>query len=58
MIESTGISEPMPVAATFVAELEGKAMLGQVARLDTLLTVVDGKNFLATRHNEEQMSED
>ena len=46
--ESTGISEPMPVAATFVTEVEGKAMLGQVARLDTLVTVVDGKNFFET----------
>ena len=45
LIESTGISEPMPVAATFVTEVEGKAMLGKVARLDTLVTVVDGKNF-------------
>eukprot|EP00438_Fugacium_kawagutii_P012820 Skav200473 [mRNA] locus=scaffold5182:153013:154047:- [translate_table: standard] len=48
LIESTGISEPMPVAATFVTEIEGKAMLGKVARLDTLLTVVDGKNFFET----------
>ena len=38
----------MPVAATFVTEVEGKAMLGQVARLDTLVTVVDGKNFFET----------
>jgi G3E family GTPase len=38
----------MPVAATFVTEVEGKAMLGQVARLDTLVTLVDGKNFFET----------
>jgi len=46
LIESTGISEPMPVATTFVTEHDGKKLLGSVARLDTLVTVVDGKNFL------------
>ena len=46
LIESTGISEPMPVATTFVAEHDGQQMLGKVARLDTLVTVVDARNFL------------
>lgn len=46
LIESTGISEPMPVATTFVSEHEGKKLLGGVARLDTLVTVVDAANFL------------
>jgi G3E family GTPase len=47
LIESTGISEPMPVATTFSAtDEEGKELLGGVARLDTLVTVVDCKNFL------------
>jgi len=46
LIESTGISEPMPVATTFVTEHDGKKLLGSVARLDTLVTVVDGINFL------------
>lgn len=55
LIESTGISEPMPVAATFVTEVEGKAMLGKVARLDTLLTVVDGKNFFDTYGTTERL---
>ena len=45
IIESTGISEPMPVATTFVSEHDGKALLGRVARLDTLVTVVDAVNF-------------
>ena len=35
----------MPVATTFVGEHEGKKLLGSVARLDTLVTVVDAVNF-------------
>jgi len=38
LIESSGISEPMPVAATFT-------FLDSVARLDTMVTVVDAANF-------------
>jgi G3E family GTPase len=46
LIESTGISEPMPVAETFTFELEDGNSLGDVARLDTMVTVVDGDRFL------------
>lgn len=47
LIESTGISEPLPVAETFTfADEEGRS-LGDVARLDTMVTVVDALNFLA-----------
>ncbi|NJL04740.1 MAG: GTP-binding protein [Chloroflexaceae bacterium] len=46
LIESTGISEPLPVAATFTFELPGGASLSEVAQLDTLVTVVDGETFL------------
>src|SRR5262249_32413820 len=46
VIESTGISEPLPVAETFTfADEEGKS-LSEVARLDTMVTVVDAFNFL------------
>lgn len=47
LIESTGISEPMPVAETFTFEDELGRSLGDVARLDTMVTVVDARNFLA-----------
>ena len=46
LIESTGISEPLPVAATFDFRDEDGASLGDVARLDTMVTVVDAVNLL------------
>ncbi|MFH9731705.1 GTP-binding protein [Streptomyces sp. NPDC017260] len=46
LIESSGISEPMPVAATFAFARDDGATLGDLARLDTMVTVVDAANFL------------
>lgn len=46
LIESSGISEPMPVAATFAFARDDGAALGDLARLDTMVTVVDAANFL------------
>ncbi|CAE7804295.1 yciC [Symbiodinium sp. CCMP2592] len=55
LIESTGISEPMPVAATFAAtDAAGVPMLGGVAELDTLVTVIDSLNFLKDYHSQEK----
>lgn len=47
LIESTGISEPLPVAMTFTFEDETGNSLADVARLDTMVTVVDASTFLA-----------
>lgn len=46
LIESTGISEPLPVAATFDFRDEDGDSLSDVARLDTMVTVVDTVNLL------------
>ncbi len=46
VIESTGVSEPLPVATTFSFRDEAGACLGDVARLDTMVTVVDALNLL------------
>jgi G3E family GTPase len=46
LVESTGISEPKPVAETFTFELEETKALAEVARLDTMVTVIDAASFL------------
>ena len=46
LIESTGISEPMPVAATFALDMGEGNTLQSIARLDTMVTVVDAHNFI------------
>ena len=46
LIESTGISEPMPVAETFTFEDEEGYSLSDLASLDTMVTVVDAGNFM------------
>ncbi|TAE24107.1 MAG: GTP-binding protein [Candidatus Kapaibacterium sp.] len=46
LIESTGISEPMPVAETFMFEDQLGRSLSDMTRLDTMVTVVDAFNLL------------
>jgi G3E family GTPase len=46
LIESTGIGEPMPVAATFDFRDERGRSLSELARIDTMVTVVDALNVL------------
>ena len=53
VIESTGISEPLPVAETFTFADEVGQSLSDVASLDTMVTVVDAANFL-NDYNEAQ----
>ncbi|NEA99132.1 GTP-binding protein [Streptomyces sp. SID13726] len=57
LIESSGISEPLPVAATFSFARDDGASLGDVARLDTMVTVVDAANFLPELANGDELAE-
>lgn len=67
IIESTGISEPMQVAETFVApaemliedgkEKDGLESLVGIARLDTCVTVVDAANFFEYMENTKLLNE-
>ena len=57
LIESTGISEPIPVAQTFTFEDEQGVSLNDVTRLDTMVTVVDTRNFLTDFKASEELKE-
>ena len=58
LIESTGISEPMPVAETFTfGDLETGEKLGDVAYLDNMVTVVDCARFFENFESLETLQE-
>jgi len=57
LIESTGISEPVPVAQTFTFEDENGVCLGNIAQLDTMVTVVDAVNFLDEYYRADALSD-
>ena len=57
LIESTGISEPMPVAATFDFVDEHGQGLRDVARIDTMVTVVDALNLLEDYRGEDFLAQ-
>ncbi|MEM7778721.1 MAG: GTP-binding protein [Pseudomonadota bacterium] len=57
LIESTGISEPLPVAATFDFRDEYGESLSDVSRLDTMVTVVDAVNLLADYSSHDFLSD-
>lgn len=57
MIESTGIAEPLPVAQAFAFEDDTGFSLSKVARLDTMVTVIDCFNFHSNLSSLETLSE-
>lgn len=57
LIESSGISEPLPVAETFTFTDENGFTLNDKARLDTLVTVIDSRHFLSQFGSTETLSD-
>ncbi len=57
LIETTGISEPLPIAETFTFADEDGSSLGDVAQLDTMVTVVDGYHFLKDYSSQDMLGD-
>jgi len=57
LIEGTGIAEPLPIAATFSFRDQAGAALADIARLDTMVTVVDAANFLALYGSRDRLAD-
>ncbi|WP_313760579.1 GTP-binding protein [Rhizobium sp.] len=57
LIEGTGIAEPLPIAATFSFRDENGAALCDIARLDTMVSVVDAANLLADFSSKDFLSD-
>lgn len=46
-VEATGVAEPLPIAMAFEQEDQHGELLGSVAHIDSMVTVVDARNFLS-----------
>ena len=57
VVESTGIAEPLPIAETFTFEDSSGKTLSSVARLDTMVTVVDATTVLEELGSIESLAE-
>jgi G3E family GTPase len=57
IVESTGVSEPMPVAMAFDQPEPEGSLLGDVAKLDTMVTVVDARHFLDDWERAEELGQ-
>jgi len=57
VIEASGISEPLPIAATFTFEMDDGKSLKEIANLDTMVTVVDAHNFISEYNSKETLKD-
>ncbi|MDC7123993.1 MAG: GTP-binding protein [Spirochaetales bacterium] len=57
VIEASGISEPLPIAATFTFSMQDGKNLKDVAKLDTMVTVVDACNFISEYNSTETLKD-